>query len=54
MKPNVSSSSTFPWRGRRGDLATHHGGGEEEIGVEIHGEMVVNHEMVKKEMRENG
>ena len=37
MKPNVSSSSTFPWRGRRGNLATHHGGENEELGVRIHG-----------------
>ena len=37
MKPNVSSSSTFPWRGRRGSLATHHGGGMMKIFVQIHG-----------------
>ena len=38
MKPNVSSSSTFPWRGeeRRGGLATH---GD----VEMEGDFVRNH-----------
>ena len=38
MKPNVSSSSTFPWRGEEKSLATHGDVEMEEICVRIHGE----------------
>ena len=33
----MKSTSTFLWRERRGNLATHHGGEKEKVCVEIHG-----------------
>ena len=35
----LSSSSTFPWRRRRGDLAGHGDGGRMKVCVRNHGEM---------------